>query len=123
MKPDTILFILSEIAKEMQKADLDRQLYLLERRNINLKKLNDMAKKKNTKDIQIGDKLLFSETGFEYVVLWTTEKSVKVINKGENLWLPKTLIEIWDSLLSTSGYKLFKLKAFPEWFAVKNNIN
>ena len=39
MKKDTILFILSEIAKEMQIADIERQLYLMERRNINLKKL------------------------------------------------------------------------------------
>lgn len=42
MKKDTILFILSEIAKEMQIADLDRQLYLLKRKNVNLKKLEDM---------------------------------------------------------------------------------
>lgn len=82
-----------------------------------------MGKKKNARDIEIGDKIIFSETGFEYVVMWITEKSVKVINKGKDLWLPKTLIEIWDSLLSTSGYRLFKLKAFPEWFAMKNSIN
>lgn len=45
MKPDTILFVLSEIAKEMQIADLDRQLYLFERREINLKRLNEMEDK------------------------------------------------------------------------------
>lgn len=80
-------------------------------------------KKKNPKDIELGDKLLFSETGFEYVVLWKTDKSVKIIMNNEDLWLPKSLIEIWDSLLSTSGYRLFKLKPFPDWFVKKNNIN
>ena len=39
MKKDTILFILSEIEKELQNADINRQLYLIERRNINLKRL------------------------------------------------------------------------------------
>ena len=45
MKPDTIRFIISEIEKEMQTADIERQLYLLERKNINLEKLNKMEKK------------------------------------------------------------------------------
>ncbi len=44
MKKDTILFILSEIEKELQKADIKRQLYLIDRRNVNLKKLEDMKK-------------------------------------------------------------------------------
>lgn len=44
MNPDTILFILSEINKQMQTADIEGQLYLMERRDINLKKLRDMEK-------------------------------------------------------------------------------
>ena len=39
MKKDTILFILSEIEKELQNTDIETQLYLIERREINLKKL------------------------------------------------------------------------------------
>lgn len=52
MKKDTILFVLSEIEKEMQIADLDRQLYLIERRDINLKKLEMITEQ---------DKKTFSE--------------------------------------------------------------
>lgn len=46
MKPDTIRFILSEIAKEMQIADIERQLYLIKRREINLKRLEDTEARK-----------------------------------------------------------------------------
>ncbi len=81
-----------------------------------------MAKTKNVKDIEIGDKLLLTETGFEYVVLWVTDKSVKIIMGGEDLWLPKSLMSIFDSLLSTHGYRLFKLRRFPEWFINQNKI-
>lgn len=45
MKKSTIRFILSEITKEMEIADIDRQLYLLERKNINLKRLEVMEAK------------------------------------------------------------------------------
>lgn len=45
MKKDTIRFIISVIEKEMQTADINRQLYLLERKNINLEKLNKMETK------------------------------------------------------------------------------
>lgn len=45
MKPDTILFILAEIEKNLQIADLNGQLYLFERREINLKRLNEMENK------------------------------------------------------------------------------
>ncbi len=52
MKKDTILFILSEIEKEIQKAyTLEEQLYLFERKEINLKKLNDMEEDKNQEEI------------------------------------------------------------------------
>jgi hypothetical protein len=81
-----------------------------------------MGKKKNVNDIRSGDKLLFSETGFEYVVTFITEKSVKVVFGDKDLWLPKSMISIWDSLLSTSGYRLFKLRAFDSWFVEKNKI-
>ena len=44
MKKDTILFILQVIDEEMKTANLDRQLYLFERKIINLKKLEHYGK-------------------------------------------------------------------------------
>ena len=41
MKKQTILFILSVIAKELQKTDIERRLYLLERKNKLFKKLEN----------------------------------------------------------------------------------
>lgn len=79
-------------------------------------------KKKKVKDIEIGDKLLFAETGFEYVVTFMTELSILVKFNKNDLWIPKSMISIFDSLLSTSGYRLFKLKSFDAWFVAKNNI-
>lgn len=79
-----------------------------------------MPKKKNVKNIKVGDKLNFQETGFEYVVLHITNSAILV--HIEDLWIPKSLITIKDSLLSTSGYRLFKLLPFPEWWIIKNNI-
>jgi len=80
-----------------------------------------MSKKKNVKDINIGDKVLLS-TGFEYVVTFITDKSILIQRGGPKFWIPKTLVEIYDSMLSISGYRLFKLKDLPEWFMTKNNI-
>lgn len=80
-----------------------------------------MQKKKNVKDIQRGDKLNFQETGFEYVIKHITDDAILIYNNGD-LWIPKTLIEIQDSLLSTSGYRLFKLLPFPVWWIKMNNI-
>jgi hypothetical protein len=80
-------------------------------------------KKLEPKYIQVGDKVILNETGFEYVVVWISDKSI-LIKKGETKhFIPKTLIEIFDSLLSTSGYRLFKFKSLPSWFVEKNNIN
>ena len=81
-----------------------------------------MAKKKNVKDIQIGDKIVLLETGFEYVVTYITEKSILIKSGIFELWLPKMFVQIMDSLLSTSNYRLFKLKSLPDWFVEKNNI-
>lgn len=79
-------------------------------------------KKKNVKDIEIGDKLLLIETGFEYVVSYITEKSILVKSGKLDIWIPKFYIFISDSLLSTHGYRLFKLKALPDWFISKNKL-
>lgn len=79
-------------------------------------------KTKNTKDIKIGDKILLQNTGFEYVVMYTTNLSIKMNRNNIDYWIPKSLIEISDSLLSTHGYRLFKINSLPEWFMIKNNI-
>lgn len=79
-------------------------------------------KLKNHKDIKAGDKVMLWETGFEYVVTYTTEKSIKIIKDNEDLWIPKCIIYIQDSLLSTHGYRLFKFKDLPKWFIDKNKI-
>jgi uncharacterized membrane protein len=79
-------------------------------------------KSKNPKDIKVGDKVLLVETGFEYVVTYTTDASI-LINKSDlKYWIPKSLILIFDSLLSTSGYRLWKFKSLPEWFVRENKI-
>ena len=79
-------------------------------------------KTKNPKDIKIGDKVLLAETGFEYVVTMVTDASILIQRLDIKHWIPKSLIIIYDSLLSTSGYRLFKFKALPEWFVKKNEI-
>lgn len=79
-------------------------------------------KTKNPKDIKIGDKVLLSETGFEYVVTYVTEASILINRASLEYWIPKSLIQIFDSMLSVSGYRLFKFKALPEWFIIKNDI-
>jgi hypothetical protein len=79
-------------------------------------------KTKNPDDIKEGNKVMLWETGFEYVVTYTTEKSIKIIKDKEDVWIPKCIIYIYDSLLSTHGYRLFKFKDLPEWFVTKNKI-
>lgn len=79
-------------------------------------------KAKNVKDIKISDKILLQNTGFEYVVLYITELSIKMNRNNTDYWVPKSLINISDSLLSTHGYRLFKVDSLPEWFMMKNNI-
>jgi hypothetical protein len=79
-------------------------------------------KTKNVKDIKIGDKVLLPETGFEYVVTYITDASILINRADKKYWIPKSLIVIFDSLLSTSGYRLFKFKNLPEWFIAKNEI-
>lgn len=75
------------------------------------------------KPINIGDKLLFHETGFKYVVIHVTQNAVLIVNFGKDLWIPKSLIDIKESLLSTHGYRLHKLNPFPAWWIDKNNIH
>lgn len=79
-------------------------------------------KKKKVKDIKVGDKVLLRETGFEYVVAFITDKSILIKSGEKQYWIPKFYISIFDSLLSTSGYRLFKLNALPGWLIEKNNI-
>ena len=79
-------------------------------------------KNKTVEDIKTGDKLNFNETGFEYVVTWVKDLAILVIFNSKPLWIPKSLIEVSESLLSTSGYRLFRLKSFPGWWIKKNNI-
>lgn len=76
-------------------------------------------KTKNPDDIKEGDKIMLFETGFEYVVTFVTGKSIKIIKDNEGLWIPKCIIYIYDSLLSTHGYRLFKFKDLPEWLLIK----
>jgi hypothetical protein len=78
---------------------------------------------KTVKDIKVPDQILISNTGFIYVVTYITELSIKVNRSGNDYWIPKSLIEISDSKLSTHGYRLFILKELPEWFIMKNGIN
>lgn len=81
-----------------------------------------MAKKKSVKDINIGDKVILIETGFEYLVSYITDASILIRTGEQKIWIPKSLIEIMDSLLSTHNYRLFKFKALPDWFITKNEI-
>jgi hypothetical protein len=78
--------------------------------------------KTNVKDINIGDKVNLSNTGFEYVVTHITEASILMNRAGIKFWIPKSLITISNSMLSTSGYRLFYLKELPDWFVKKNDI-
>lgn len=80
-------------------------------------------KTKNVKDIKISDKILLQNTGFEYQVMFTTDLSIKINRNNIDYWIPKSLIEIYDSLLSTHGYRLWKVNSLPDWFMEKNNIN
>ena len=82
-----------------------------------------MAVKKNVKDIHVCDKLLLSDTSFEYVVDAVLDKALLIQMNGEDLWLPKSLIDVMSSLLSVQGYRRFNIKRLPEWFVKKNNIH
>lgn len=77
---------------------------------------------KKPNDIQIADHIILPETGFEYVCTWITEKSIKINLGQKEHWIPKSLIEISSSLMSTSGYRLYRFKALPDWFVEKNEI-
>jgi len=78
--------------------------------------------KKSVSDIQVGDKINLTNTGFEYVVTWISEASI-LINRANKKWfIPKSLIQLLNSLTSTHGYTLFYFKDLPEWFIAKNNI-
>jgi hypothetical protein len=79
-------------------------------------------KTKNPKDIQIGDKVLLQDTGFEYVVTYTTEASILINRSGLKYWLPKSLLNVIDAMLSTHGYRLWKIGPLPNWLIKKDNI-
>lgn len=78
--------------------------------------------KKKPNDIQIADHAILIETGFEYVVTWITDKSIKINLGKKEYWIPKSLIEISSSLMSTSGYRLYRFGHLPDWFVEKNSI-
>lgn len=78
--------------------------------------------KKTVNDIQVGDKVNLTNTGFEYVVTWKSDASILINRIGKKWFIPKSLIQIFNAMSSTSGYTLFYIKDLPEWFITKNNI-
>jgi hypothetical protein len=56
-------------------------------------------------------------------VTYINDASILINKEDTKYWIPKSLISVFDTMLSTSGYRLWKFKSLPEWFIEKNEIN